>query len=140
MESLRSHPRRLDRAVAALVVAGLAVCIAAGVFLIDRPTAGDLPGIALGSETILVVERVAMLFATWLLMVMVLVRALAGDLPIEISGRGLRYADAGTAQQGMHDSRGAFEHMKQEMAALRDAILVMEARQHDVRADKDDML
>lgn len=68
----------------------------AGVFLIELPT-GDLPGIALGSKAILVVERIAMLFAAWLLGLVVIARALEGELPIEISGRGVRYADVGTA-------------------------------------------
>jgi hypothetical protein len=45
VESRTSQPAHLDRVAAALVVAGLAVSIVAGVFLIERP-AGHLPGIA----------------------------------------------------------------------------------------------
>lgn len=99
-------PDLLRRIVATFVVAGLAVSIVAGVFLIDRPT--------------------------------------AGDLPIEISGRGLRYADASVAQQGALDSEGAFERVEREVEALREAVSVIELRQHDragtAHDDKDDML
>jgi hypothetical protein len=59
-------PDLLRRIVATLVVVGLAVSIVAGVFLIDRTTAGDLPSIALGSEAVLVVERIALLFGAGL--------------------------------------------------------------------------
>ena len=111
-----------------LVVAGLVVSIAAGVFLIERP-AGDLPGIALESEAILVIERIAMLFATWLLAVVVVVRSLAGDLPVELSGRGLRYADAATAQKGVLDADEAFERVGKELDELREAITGIEAAQ-----------
>lgn len=86
LRSGRHRPLRRRAAVATAVIGGLVVSIVAGVFLIELPT-GDLPGIALGSEAILVVERIAMLLAVWLLGVVVIGRALKGELPIEISGR-----------------------------------------------------
>jgi hypothetical protein len=121
-------PDLIRRIVAALVVAGLAISIAAGVFLIDRPAVGDLPGIALGSEAILVVERIVMLFGTWLLTVVVLVRALAGDLPVEISGRGVRSAEVATAQQGLLGSEHAFERVDRELEALHEAMSVIDGK------------
>lgn len=124
-----SHPLRLDKVVAALVVVGLGVSIAAGVFLIDRPAAGDLPGIALGSEAILVVERIATLFTLWLLGLVVVARALAGELPIEISGRGVRYADVETAQESLIDSGAALDRFAKDLGELRAAVAVVERRQ-----------
>jgi hypothetical protein len=80
---------RRGTAVAVLVIGGLVASIAVGVFLIGLPN-GDLPGIALESAVILVIERISVLFAAWLLGLVVIVRALVGELPIEISGRGTR--------------------------------------------------
>ena len=122
-----------------LVVAGLVVSIAAGVFLIELP-AGELPGIALESAAMLVIERIAILFATWLLAVVVVVRSLAGDLPVEVSGRGFRYADAAIAQKGLLDSEGAFERLDQEVDELRQAVAIIEAKQDGLAKSRDDML
>ncbi len=52
--------------VVVLVSGGLVASIISGVFLIDGPV-GELPGVALGSEAILAVERAVGLFAAWLL-------------------------------------------------------------------------
>jgi hypothetical protein len=130
---------RREAAVAVLVVSGLVISTAAGVFLIDAPK-GGLPGIALGSRAILMVEQIAILFAGWLLAVVVVARALAGELPIEISGRGVRYADAATAQSGWDDSERAFERVDEEIATLQDAIAALATKQDDPRIDNDDML
>lgn len=56
--------------------------------------AGPLPGIALGSQPLLLVERTLTFFAAWMVLLVVVVQALRGHLPTEISGRGVRYADA----------------------------------------------
>jgi hypothetical protein len=103
--------------VAASVIGGLIASIFGAVFLIELP-GDDLPGVALGSEAILVIERIVMLFTVWLLGLLVTARALAGELPIEISGRGLRYADAAIAQEGVLDSEAAFERVDKEIAEL----------------------
>jgi hypothetical protein len=112
--------------IAVLVVGGLVVSTLVGLFLIEPPT-GDLAGIALGSATILAVERIAMLFAAWLLALVVIARALTGELPIEISGRGLRYADAATAQAGLGESERAFDRVDEEIRELQAAIVALEA-------------
>ncbi len=104
----------------------MVVSTLAGIFLIEPPT-GDLPEIALGSATILAVERIAVLFAAWLLALVVIARALVGELPIEISGRGLRYADAATAQAGLADSERAFDRVDEEIRELQEAIVALEA-------------
>jgi hypothetical protein len=116
------------------VVGGLVASIVAGVFLIGL-SGDDLPGVALGSESILVIERIAMLFVAWLLTLVVIARALTGELPIEISGRGLRYADVATAQRGLLESEGAFERMDRELEQLRKAMAVIEAG-HDELEDR----
>lgn len=120
------------------MIGGLVASIVAGVFLIELP-GDDLPGIALGSEAILVIERIAMLFTVWLLGLVVVARALAGELPIEISGRGLRYADAATAQSGRLDSEAALGQMRDEVKNLQLAVTQLELRQDKV-LHQDDML
>jgi hypothetical protein len=119
----RSSRRRIP--IAALVVGGLVVSAVAGVFMIESP-AGSLPGIALESATILVVERIVMLFAAWLLALVVVARALTGELPIEISGRGLRYADAVTAHESLVDSERVFKLLREEIEELREAVVAIE--------------
>lgn len=118
---------------------GLVASIVGAVFLIALPT-DDLPGVALGSEAILVVERIAMLFTVWLLGLIVIARALAGELPIEISGRGLRYADAATAQSGRVDSEAALGQIREEVKNLRLAVTQLELRQDREAPHHDDML
>lgn len=118
---------------------GLVASIVAGVFLIEPPS-DDLPGVALGSEAILAIERIATLFAAWLLTLVVIARALTGELPIEISGRGLRYADAATAQHGLIDSERAFERFDEEMKALQGAIAILETRMDQWPSRREDML
>lgn len=113
---------------------GFVASIVAGVFLIEMPD-DDFPGVALGSKSILVIERIAMLFVGWLLTLVVITRALTGELPIEISGRGLRYADVATAQRGLLDSEGAFERVDRELEQLREAMAVIEA-EHDELKDR----
>ena len=126
--STQQPSSRRGTAVAVLVIGGLVVITIAGIFLIESPV-GGLPGVALGSGAILVVERIATLFAAWLLVLVVVARALTGELPIEISGRGLRYADAATAQAGLDDSERAFERVREEIAALQEVIAIFDARQ-----------
>lgn len=107
------------------MVGGLVASIVAAVFLIAPPT-GDLPGVALGSDAILVIERIAMLFTVWLLGLIVIARALAGELPIEVSGRGLRYADRDLAQHEMVESREAMRRLQGQVAALSDIVARLE--------------
>lgn len=111
-----------------LVVGGLVVSIAVGTFLIDAPEDG-LPGVALESRAILAVEQITILFAAWLLALVVIARSLAGELPIEISGRGVRYANAATAQAGLVDSERAFERIDEDIATLHDTIAALAAKQ-----------
>lgn len=81
-----------------------------------------------------------MLFAAWLLVLVVIARALNGELPIEISGRGLRYADAATAQAGLGDSERAFDRVDEEIRVLQEAIVALEAGKVTAPSGPDYML
>jgi hypothetical protein len=71
------------------VVGGLVASILAGVFLIEAPT-GDLPDVALGSATLLVIERIAAFFAAWLFALVVVVRGLLALQDLEDEMNALR--------------------------------------------------
>ncbi len=77
-------------------------------------------------------ERIAMLFAAWLVAVVVLIRALAGDLPVEISGGGFRYADVETAQDGAIRSEQVFKRMESELDVLRKRVVWLEEEQDEL--------
>jgi hypothetical protein len=121
-------------AVAVSVVGGLAASIIAAVFLIELPADG-LPGIALGSEAILVIQRIALLFGVWLLGLVVIARALVGELPIEISGRGLRYADRDLAQHELLESRAAMRQLRSQVAVLSEAVAAVEGADRTVERE-----
>lgn len=120
--------QRLRTLGAVLVTGGLILSAVTGAVFIDEP-AGRLPGVALGSETILVAERITALFAAWLLVVVVTTRALVGDLPIEVSGRGVRYADARASQDATSGSNDAFRELEDEMNVLRSVVFGMQDTQ-----------
>ena len=107
--------------ISALVLAGLAACVALVLFVMDDP--GDpLPGVALGSELILAVERALALFGAWMLVVVIVARAIGGELPSEISGRGVRYADADRTHTTVRDSHHAISTLRVEVDKLRDVV------------------
>ena len=83
---------------------------------------GGLPGIALGSEALLVVERTAAFFVAWMLALMILAESCRGRLPLEISGRGVRYADVPTSQAGVQEVRKLIRRLDHELAVQRDDI------------------
>jgi hypothetical protein len=115
------------KTVAVLVVGGLVSCIVVAVFMIDTPP-DRLPGIALGSEAILAVERIAALFTAWLLTLVVVDRAVAGQLPTEISGRGVRYADGEWTQAALADAQLALSRLDGEVADLRGEVFALRKR------------
>jgi len=71
-----------------------AACAAAIVIGIALPTSHDLPTLALGNRELLWLERTLVLFYGFLLLFVPVVRALQSELPIELSTRGARYAEA----------------------------------------------
>jgi hypothetical protein len=101
-----------------LVFAGLiASTLATG--LIEAPQDCSLPGVALDSPALLVVERGLAFFAAWLLVLIVSVQALNGQLPIEVSGRGVRYAEAERTQDSLTETRDALRRIDAEVWVLR---------------------
>lgn len=109
--------------VGLLVLAGLAGSGLANLFWIDPPGDGALPGVALGSQALLVVERAVAFFAAWLLVLVVVAQAFRGRLPTEISGRGVRYADAEAAGDAAAESERAFDELNKRVAVLEDTVL-----------------
>lgn len=123
----------LSLTVAILVFVGLAVSGLVNVW-IEAPEEGALPGVALGSQTLLVVERGAAFFAVWLAVLVISVQALKGRLPIEISGRGVRYADLDVSQDELLDSRRAIRDLDRQVEILANAVVDVEQTQ----AEQDD--
>ena len=79
--------RRLPVAIAVLVLVGLVASALVNVW-IEEPAADALPGVALGSQTLLVAERGVAFFAIWLLVLVVMAQAFKGrprryDVPEE---------------------------------------------------------
>lgn len=89
---------RLGRlAVPAAVAVAFVVAVVAGPLL---PRSGSLPGAALGTTWLLYGLRALAIFYGLLLLVIPLIRALRGELPVELSMRGARYAEA-TDEEGL---------------------------------------
>jgi hypothetical protein len=83
------------------------------------PPPGPLPGVALGSEPLLFVERTVAFFAAWMLVLMIIMQALRGHLPSEISGRGVKYADVGGAEAAKAGTEDAVQRLASEVERLR---------------------
>lgn len=113
-------------AIGVLVLVGVAVSGLTNLFWIDGSSEDALPGVALGSQALLMVERAMAFFAAWLLVLIVVAQAFKGRLPTEISGRGVRYADADAAQAAAADTEAALNVVRRDVAHLRDAVFVLE--------------
>lgn len=101
---------------------------AASLYLATRAAIPDrLPGVALGSEEVLVAERAASVFAILFLGVLILVRAIQGELPEELSGRGVKYA-ARDAVDELRDRAAA------QFEAYDNSLQELEAAQQDLDA------
>jgi hypothetical protein len=109
-----------------LVIGGLAASVV--LVLLTGELPADLPGVALGSDLILAVERVVALFAAWMAIVIVVVRSLAGDLPNEISGHGFRYADREHTARAVSDMRRTVRAVEADVEALREEIVSLHQR------------
>ena len=68
---------------------------------IGLPTPEPLPAVALGTRWVLYAERATLLFYGALLLLVPLVRAMRGQLPIELSLRGARYEEAKASEQAL---------------------------------------
>ncbi len=100
----------MRNAIRACIPAAAAAAIASGVML---PLPHELPALALGNRELLWAERTLVLFYGFLLVFVPILRALQGELPIELSARGARYADV---------SETAFEELEQRVAKTEDLL------------------
>ena len=104
-------------AIAVLVFLGLGLSGLVNVW-IDGPYDRALPGVALGSPALLVAERTVAFFAIWLLVLVVGAQAFNGRLPVEISGRGVRYADGNETQDSFRSTKESLRTLDAEIKAL----------------------
>lgn len=80
---------------------------------------------ALGSATILLVERFLAVFAAWLVVVTVVAQAIRGRLPAEVSGRGVRYeAVTRAGLDATHDAVADIERRVDAISAYVDQVRV----------------
>jgi hypothetical protein len=128
----------LSEAPAAKAIAGAAIAtlLLAAAISATTPVPADLPGIALGSPTLLHLERALLAGAVVVVVLMFLVRGWAGYYPSKVSATGAEYpsllaleqsakssnkiAEALAALQTQHDEFA--ELTTRDIAALRDAI------------------
>jgi hypothetical protein len=97
--------------------------VAAFLMGIALPTSHDLPALALGNRELLWLERTLVLFYGFLLLVVPVVRALQGELPIELSTRGARYAEASDdAIKGLGDRLDQIEQLLHRTIAFVDRL------------------
>lgn len=80
---------------------------------------GGPPGVALGSSMVLAVERSALLFAAWLATLVILAQAWQGRLPIEVSGRGVRYADPAAVRASATATEETLRKLEREFEMAR---------------------
>jgi uncharacterized membrane protein len=119
--------------VASLVIVGLAGAVLASA--VAGAPSDQLPGVALGSELLLLVERTLAFFAAWMIVVIVIGQALKGRLPTEISSQGVRYAEAESVQVTTAEVQKALRRLGRETRGLHGAISRIERKQRrrDVR-------
>ena len=115
--------RRRRLCVAMLV--GLALSVTAS---IATGTPQKLPAVAMDAPLLFHVERAAALFVGFLLVAIVVARSWGGELPTEISGRGLKYA-----------TKEIQETTAESLTALSDAIAELRERQDRLEDSIDDL-
>jgi hypothetical protein len=98
------------------VILGMVGALAASVATGVPP---ELPPVALSSPILLFAERAFALFSMWLVAAVVLGRALSNQLPVEVSTRGVRYAEAERAQATADRTEDLIRDMETDMRWLR---------------------
>ena len=106
--------------IAGVVMVGLLGAVLLSVFA--GSPAGPMPGVALGSEALLLAERAMALFGIWMSAVVIVLRALRDQLPIEISSRGVRYAEAEDVVVKDASAEAVLRDVDGEMRWLRNVI------------------
>ena len=111
----RERSRWLGPLVVVLVVVSIAMAILAGV-------PERLPAAALESTVILYALRAVAIFAALFLALLVIYRGLLGELPNELSGRGVRYADRDAVDQLRSELSDAIARLQENQEDLRNAV------------------
>ena len=75
-----------------------------------KVTPDPLPAVALGSVVLLHLERALVLLAGFFFVMVVVVRTWRGELPVELSGRGLKYA----VQELQESTKDALDALAEE--------------------------
>jgi hypothetical protein len=136
--STAGQPTALYRKLgySALVLALLAVAVYLATY---AAVPQRLPGVALGSRELLIAERAAAMFAILFVVALVLVRAVQGELPQELSGRGVKYArsDAVDELRDRLDTQfeaydNSLEELEEAQAQLHGRMAALEEREPDV--------
>lgn len=111
--------------VRAGVLGGLGGCLLAGI----EPSVPDhgLPGVALGSTLVLSAERVGVLFAVWLFIFVVIAQAWRGQLPAEVSGRGVKYADSEGTRESVRVAQMGLRELDADIQRIRVELMRVEA-------------
>jgi hypothetical protein len=82
------------------VAAAFCLAVLGGILL---PHSGGLPKPALGTRWLLYALRALLIFYGLLLLLIPLIRALRGELPVELSMRGARYEEAGATSTALEE-------------------------------------
>jgi hypothetical protein len=93
-----------------------------------------LPGAALGSVVVLHAERALGLFAASLLVLLVVVRAFEGELPSELSGRGVKYASRDGVEALRSELTNTLDELRTAQEAQAEAIESLDSRLADVES------
>lgn len=112
----------------ALFAATAAVLVASTLASLVGGTPAELPGIAMGSVAVLHVERAAALFAVGLFVVVVLARAWVGELPTEVSGRGVQYTPSTTTEAIRDTVAEALDDLTAAQVELQERLESLEER------------
>ncbi len=121
----------MTAAIRTAIPAGALTALALGILL---PANHDLPAVALGNRELLWAERSLIFFYGFLLLFMPLLRALQGELPIELSARGARYAETSqTAVEELRTRLTVIESLVDEMVETVNALAESMARRDPER-------
>lgn len=112
--------RWLGLTTATVVVAAFAASLTSG-------TPDDLPGIALGSSWLLHVQRAAAATTAYLLLMVVLARSWAGDLPHELGTGGMRYS----VREVKRETHAVFGATARAIDELEQRVMTVEDRLSD---------
>ena len=114
------YPRTVRNAIRIWIPLAALAALGVGIGL---PSPHHLPALALGNRELLWLERTLVLFYGFLLLVVPVLRALEGELPIELSARGARYAEASDAAlELLRDRIDEVEEFVDESVELMDRV------------------